>query len=317
VIKAGDIAAVIGLKNVRTGDTLASEARPVTLEDIDFPEPVITIAIEPKNRADQVRVAEALAKLSAEDPTFTATVNEETGQTLISGMGELHLEIVAERLRREFKVEACLGRPQVAYKETISRAAHGEGRYVKQTGGHGQYGHVKLQVEPAEETSIEFKVAGGVIPREYFSAIEAGILEALLEGPVKGYPVVNVKVTVLDGSFHEVDSSEMAFKMAGALAVKNALTKAAPKLLEPIMKIEISAPDEFTGGIINNLSSKRGRLDSMDTTYNTQVIRGFAPLAELFGYSTSIRSITQGRAGFNMEFSHYEEISLEPDKLAI
>lgn len=316
-IKAGDIAAVIGLKNVCTGDTLASEARPVMLEDIDFPEPVITIAIEPKNREDQVRVAEALAKLTAEDPTFTATVNRETGQTLISGMGELHLEIVAERLRREFKVEARLGRPQVAYKETITRPANGEGRYVKQTGGHGQYGHVKLQLEPAEETCIEFKVIGGVIPREYFSAIEAGILEALTEGPVKGFPVVNVKVTVLDGSYHEVDSSEMAFKMAGILAVKNALLKAAPKLLEPIMKIEITAPDEFTGSIINNLSSKRGRLDSMDTSYNTQVIRGFAPLAELFGYSTSIRSITQGRAGFNMEFSHYEEISLTLDKLAI
>ncbi len=317
VIKAGDIAAVIGLKNVCTGDTLSSEARPVLLEDIDFPEPVITIAIEPKNREDQVRVAEALAKLTAEDPTFTATVNRETGQTLISGMGELHLEIAAERLRREFKVEARLGRPQVAYKETISRTADGEGRYVKQTGGHGQYGHVKLRVEPAEETSIEFKIIGGVIPREYFSAIEAGILEALAEGPVKGFPVVNVKVTVLDGSFHEVDSSEMAFKMAGILAVKNALTKAGPKLLEPIMKIEITAPDEFTGSIINNLSSKRGRLDSMGTSFNTQVIRGFAPLAELFGYSTSIRSITQGRAGFNMEFSHYEEISLERDKMAI
>jgi len=316
-IKAGDIAAVIGLKNVCTGDTLASEARPVMLEEIDFPEPVITIAIEPKNRADQVRVAEALAKLSAEDPTFTATVNRETGQTLISGMGELHLEIIAERLRREFKVEARLGRPQVAYKETISRTAEGEGRYVKQTGGHGQYGHVKLRVEPAEETNIEFKITGGVIPREYFAAIEAGILEGLAEGPVKGFPVVNVKVTVLDGSFHEVDSSEIAFKMAGFLAVKNALSKAAPKLLEPIMKIEITAPDEFTGGIINNLNSKRGRLDSIDTSYNTQVIRGFAPLAELFGYSTSIRSITQGRAGFNMEFSHYEETCIEPDKLAI
>lgn len=317
VIKAGDIAAIIGLKNVSTGDTLASEARPVLMEDIDFPEPVISIAIEAKNRMDQVRVADALAKLSAEDPTFKASVNQETGQTLISGMGELHLEIIAERLKREFKVEARLGRPQVAYKETISRMAGGECRYVKQTGGHGQYGHVKLLIEPAEETSVEFKITGGVIPREYFSAIESGAMEALAEGPVKGFPVVNVKITVLDGSFHEVDSSEMAFKMAGLLAVRDALSKAAPKLLEPIMRLEITAPDEFTGNIINNLNSKRGRLESMDTSYNTQVIKGFVPMAELFGYSTSIRSITQGRAGFNMQFSHYEETNHEPDKLAV
>ena len=317
VIKAGDIAAIIGLKNVSTGDTLASEARPVLMEDIDFPEPVISIAIEAKNRMDQVRVAEALAKLSAEDPTFKASVNQETGQTLISGMGELHLEIITERLKREFKVEARLGRPQVAYKETISRKANGECRFVKQTGGHGQYGHVKLLIEPAEETSVEFKITGGVIPREYFTAIESGAMQALAEGPIKGFPVVNVKITVLDGSFHEVDSSEMAFKMAGLLAVKDGLSKAAPKLLEPIMKLEITAPDEFTGSIINNLNSKRGRLESMDTSYNTQIIKGFVPMAELFGYSTSIRSITQGRAGFNMQFSHYEETNHEPDKLAV
>ena len=281
-IKAGEIAAIIGLKNVSTGDTLASEARPVLMEDIDFPEPVISIAIEAKNRIDQVRVADALAKLSAEDPTFRTSVNQETGQTLISGMGELHLEIIAERLKREFKVEARLGRPQVAYKETISRVANGECRFVKQTGGHGQYGHVKLLIEPAEETSVEFKITGGVIPREYFSAIETGAMEALNEGPVKGFPVVNVKITVLDGSFHEVDSSEMAFKMAGLLAVKDGLSKAAPKLLEPIMKLEITAPDEFTGNIINNLNSKRGRLESMDTSYSTQIIKGFVPMAELF-----------------------------------
>lgn len=317
VIKAGDIAAIIGLKNVRTGDTLASEARPVLMEDIEFPEPVISIAIEAQDRMNQVRVAEALAKLSAEDPTFKASVNQETGQTLISGMGELHLEIITERLRREFKVEARLGRPQVAYKETISRKANGECRFVKQTGGHGQYGHVKLLIEPAEETSIEFKITGGAIPREYFNAIESGAMQALAEGPVKGFPMVNVKITVLDGSFHEVDSSEMAFKMAGLLAVKDGLSKAAPKLLEPIMKLEITAPDEFTGSIINNLNSKRGRLESMDTSYNTQIIKGFAPMAELFGYSTSIRSITQGRAGFNMQFSHYEETNSEPDKLAV
>lgn len=317
VIKAGDIAAIIGLKNISTGDTLASESRPVLMEDIEFPEPVISIAIEAQNRMDQVRVAEALAKLSAEDPTFKASVNHETGQTLISGMGELHLEIITERLKREFNVEARLGKPQVAYKETISRKANGECRFVKQTGGHGQYGHVKLQIEPAEETSVEFKITGGAIPREYFNAVESGAMQALAEGPIKGFPMVNVKITVLDGSFHEVDSSEMAFKMAGLLAVKDGLSKAAPKLLEPIMKLEITAPDEFTGSIINNLNSKRGRLESMDTSYNTQIIKGFVPMAELFGYSTSIRSITQGRAGFNMQFSHYEETNSEPDKLAV
>jgi elongation factor G len=232
-------------------------------------------------------------------------------------MGELHLEIIAERLKREFKVDARLGTPQVAYKETISRAANGECRFVKQTGGRGQYGHVKLLIEPAEETSVEFKIVGGAIPREYFSAVESGALQALIEGPVKGFPVVNIKVTILDGSFHEVDSSEMAFKMAGLLAVRDALSKAAPKLLEPIMKLEITAPDEFTGSIISNLNSKRGRLESMDTSYSTQIIKGFVPMAELFGYSTSIRSIAQGRAGFNMQFSHYEETSREPNKLAV
>lgn len=317
VIKAGDIAAIIGLKNVITGDTLASENKPILLEDIEFPEPVISIAIEPDNRMDQVRIAEALAKLSDEDPTFRTSVNHETGQTLISGMGELHLEVIAERLKREFKVNAHMGTPQVAYKEAVTRKANGECRFVKQTGGRGQFAHVKLFIEPAIETSIEFKITGGAIPREYFSAIESGAMEALLEGPIKGFPVVHTKITILDGSFHEVDSSEVAFKMAGLLAVKDALSKAMPKLLEPIMKLEITAPDEFTGNIINNLNSKRGRLESMDTSYNTQVIKAFAPLAELFGYSTSIRSITQGRAGFNMQFSHYEVTNHEPNKLAV
>ncbi|NPV89272.1 MAG: elongation factor G [Firmicutes bacterium] len=309
-IKAGDIGAVIGMKDVSTGDTLCLSERPIRLESIEFPEPVISVAIEPAKRTDQVKVAEALSRISAEDPTFKVSVNEETGQTLISGMGELHLEIIAERLTREFKVEASLGQPQVAYKETITRPANGECRYVKQTGGRGQYGHVKLAVEPAEGFGVEFKIVGGAIPREYFSAIEAGIREALEEGPVKEYPVVNVKVTVLDGSFHEVDSSEMAFKMAGMLAAKDALRKAEPKLLEPVMKLEITTPEEYIGNIINNLTSKRGRLESMDTSMNTQVVKSFVPLAELFGYSTDIRSLTQGRAGFNMEFSHYEITSL-------
>ena len=309
-IKAGDIGAIIGLKDVSTGDTLCLTERPIKLENIEFPEPVISVAIEPAKKTDQVRVAEALSRISAEDPTFKVSVNEETGQTLISGMGELHLEIIAERLTREFKVEASIGQPQVAYKETITRSANGECRYVKQTGGHGQYGHVKLMVEPAEGLSIEFKIVGGAIPREYFSAVEAGIKEALEDGPVKEYPVVNLKVTVLDGSFHEVDSSEMAFKMAGLLAAKDALRKADPKLLEPVMKLEITTPEEYIGNIISNLTSKRGRLESMDTSMNTQVVKSFVPLAELFGYSTDIRSLTQGRAGFNMEFSHYEITTL-------
>lgn len=306
VIKAGDIVAVIGLKNVSTGDTLTSEDHPVLLENIEFPEPVIQIAIEPKNKMDQVKISDALAKLSSEDPTFKVCINNETGQTLISGMGELHLEIISERLIREFKVDANLGAPQVAYKETITRSAPGECRFVKQTGGHGQYGHVKLAIEPAEGFSVEHKIVGGAIPREYLPAVEAGIKEAMTEGPLKGFPLVNIKVTVLDGSFHEVDSSEMAFKMAGLLAMKDAISKAGPKLLEPIMKLEITTPDEFTGNIINNINSKRGRLESMDNSMNTQVIKSFVPLAELFGYSTAIRSLTQGRAGFSMEFSHYE-----------
>lgn len=311
-IKAGDIGAVIGLKDVGTGDTLSAEECPLLLENIDFPEPVISIAIQPRKRMDQVRVAEALAKISSEDPTFKVSNNPDTGETLISGMGELHLEIIAERLTREFKVEADLGQPQVAYKETISRSVQGECRYVKQTGGHGQYGHVKLLVEPAEGLIIEHKIIGGAIPREYLSAVDAGIQDALKEGPLKKFPVVDLKITVVDGSYHEVDSSELAFKLAGTLAVKEALVKAGPKLLEPIMKLEITTPEEFTGNIINSINSKRGRLESMDTNYSTQIIKALVPLAELFGYSTAIRSLTQGRASFSMEFSHYEITSVIP-----
>lgn len=315
VLEAGDIGAIIGLKDADTGDTLCAETEPVLLESIDFPEPVISVAIEPKKKMDQMRVAEALAKIAAEDPTFRVSVNQETGQTLISGMGELHLEIIAERLIREFKVEAALGKPQVAYKETIGKSAIGECRYVKQTGGRGQYAHVKLKVEPAEGFSIEHRLVGGVIPREYLPAVEAGIREAVLEGPLKGCPVINLKVTVLDGSYHEVDSSEMAFKTAARLAVKDAVRKAEPRLLEPIMKLEIIAPEEFTGRIINNINSKRGRLESMESAQSTQTIRGLVPMAELFGYSTAIRSISQGRARFSMEFSHYEVTGL-PKKAA-
>ncbi len=306
-VAAGDIVALIGLKDVRTGDTLCSETSPVLLESIDFPEPVIQIAIEPKTQADQNRISEALAKISFEDPTFKTVYNKETGQTLISGMGELHLEIVAERLAKEFNIDFNIGQPEVAYKETITRKAEHITRYVKQTGGKGQFAHIVLSLEPGDGFEFVSKIVGGAIPREYIPAVEAGVKQALQEGVLKGYPVVNVKATLLDGSFHEVDSSEMAFKTAAMLAAKECMKKAEPKLLEPVMSLEINSPEEYTGSIINNISNRRGRLDSMEMSNSAQVIKGFVPLAELFGYSTVLRSLTQGRAGFTMEFSHYEE----------
>ena len=307
-VKAGDIAAVIGLKDITTGDTICDESRPVLLEAIEFPDPVIQVAIEPKTQADQARIGEALARISAEDPTFKVTHNHDTGQMLIEGMGELHLEIITERLSREYGVEFNTGRPQVAYKETISRSAQQNTRYVKQTGGKGQYAHVIISLEPTEEVFVfESKVVGGAVPREYIPAVEAGIKQALREGILEGYPVVNVKAVLLDGSYHEVDSSELAFKTAAMLATKECMKKAQPKLLEPIMCLEITSPEEFTGNIINNISNRRGRLDSMNMENNTQIIKGYVPLAELFGYSTVLRSLTQGRAGFSMQFSHYEE----------
>ncbi|SHG60426.1 translation elongation factor 2 (EF-2/EF-G) [Thermosyntropha lipolytica DSM 11003] len=308
---AGDIVAFIGLKDVSTGDTLCTEERPVWLEAIDFPEPVIQIAIEPKTQADQAKLGEALNKIAAEDPTFKISYDKETGQTLIAGMGELHLEIITDRLAKEFKVDFNVGQPQVAYRETIGATAQHETKYVKQTGGKGQYGHVVLQVEPYEGYAFESKIVGGVIPKEYIPAVEAGVKQAMEEGVLKGYPVVNVKVTLLDGSYHEVDSSEMAFKTAGMMAMKECLKKAQPKLLEPIMKLEVTTPDEFTGNIISNINNRRGRLENMEMENNTQIIRAYVPLAEMFGYSTVLRSLTQGRAGFSMEFSHYEERRLE------
>ncbi len=307
-IRAGDIAALIGLKDVNTGDTICDERNPILLEAIEFPDPVIQMAIEPKTQADQAKIGEALARISAEDPTFKITHNQETGQMLIEGMGELHLEIITERLTREFGVEFNTGRPQVAYKETISSFAKHVTRYVKQTGGRGQYAHVVISLEPTEELFVfESKIVGGSVPREYIPAVEAGVKQALQEGVLEGYPVVNVKAVLLDGSFHEVDSSEMAFRAAAMIAVKECMKKAQPKLLEPIMCLEITSPEEFTGNIINNISNRRGRLDSMDMQNNTQIIKGYVPLAELFGYSTVLRSLTQGRAGFSMQFSHYEE----------
>ena len=308
---AGDIVAFIGLKDISTGDTICSEGNSLLLESIVFPEPVIQIAIEPKTQNDQSKLGEALARLAAEDPTFKVTYNQDTGQTLISGMGELHLEIVAERLAKEFHVDFNIGQPQVAYKETITKAAEQVTRYVKQTGGKGQFAHIVLRLEP-NENGFEFvsKIVGGAIPREYIPAIEAGIKQSLEEGVLKGYPVVNVKATLLDGSFHEVDSSEMAFRTAAMISTKDCLKKAAPKLLEPVMKLEITSPEEFTGNIINNISNMRGKLESMELENNTQIIRGSVPLVELFGYSTTLRSLTQGRAGFSMEFSHYEQASI-------
>ena len=309
-VKAGDIAALIGLKDVGTGDTICDETMPVLLESIEFPEPVIQIAIEPRTQADQNRITEALAKISAEDPTFKMVYNKETGQTLLSGMGELHLEIIAERLAKEFHVGINIGQPEVAYKETISRNAQHETRFVKQTGGRGQFAHLVLQLEPAEGFEFVSKVVGGAIPREYIPAIESGVKQALEEGVLKGYPVVNVKATLLDGSFHEVDSSEMAFRTAAMMATRECLKKAGPRLMEPVMRLEVTSPEEFTGNIINNISNRRGKLDSMEMQNNTQIIRGYVPLAEMFGYSTVLRSSTQGRAGFSMEFSHYEERSI-------
>lgn len=306
-VHAGDIAAFIGLKDVGTGDTICNENRPIMLESIDFPEPVIQIAIEPRTQSDQNKISDALGKISAEDPTFKMIYNKETGQTLLSGMGELHLEIITERLAKEFKVDINIGQPEVAYKETITSAAEHVTRYVKQTGGKGQFAHVVLRLEPAEGFEFVNKIVGGVIPKEYIPAVESGVKQALEEGVLKGYPVVNVKATLLDGSFHEVDSSEMAFRTAAMFATRECLKKANPKLMEPVMKLEVTSPEEFTGNIINNISNRRGKLDSMEMQNNTQIIRGFVPLAEMFGYSTVLRSSTQGRAGFSMEFSHYEE----------
>ncbi len=306
-VEAGDIVAFIGCKEINTGDTLCNEGREIVLESIEFPEPVIQMAIEPKSQSDQNKISEALARISSEDPTFKLSYNQETGQTLISGMGELHLEIVAERLSREFKVEFNVGEPEVAYKETITQSAEHTTRYVKQTGGKGQFAHVVLRLEPGEGFEFVNKIVGGAIPREYIPAIEAGIKQALEEGVMQGYPVVDVKATLLDGSFHEVDSSELAFRNAGMMAARECLRKARPHILEPVMRLEITSPEEFTGSIINNISNRRGRLQSMEMINKTQIIRGCVPLAEMFGYSTVLRSLTQGRAGFSMEFSHYED----------
>src|SRR5687768_1550685 len=309
---AGEIAAAIGLKTATTGDTLCDESKPVLLETISFPEPVISQAIEPKTKADQDKMSVALIRLAEEDPTFRTQTNVETGQTVISGMGELHLEVLVDRMMREFRVEANIGKPQVAYKETITRKVQAEGRFVRQTGGKGQFGHVWLEVEPLERSAgFEFvnKVVGGSIPREYIGAIEQGVRGALLTGGRAGYPLVDMRATVYDGSYHEVDSSEMAFTIAGSMALKAGVEKAGPILLEPIMKVEVTVPESFMGDVIGDLNARRGRIEGMDTRANAQVIRAMVPLAEMFGYVGHLRSITSGRGTYSMEFAHYEPVS--------
>ncbi len=311
VIKAGDIAAIVGPKHTLTGDTLCDEDNPIILESMDFPEPVIFIAIEPKTKADQEKLSLSLNKLAQEDPSFKVSYNEDTGQTIISGMGELHLEIIVDRLLREFKVGANVGRPQVAYRETIKLAASAEGKYVRQTGGRGQYGHVYIEIEPLERGKgyeFENKVVGGAIPREYFSAIQKGIKEALDSGSFIGYPVVDLKATLIDGSYHEVDSSEIAFKIAASTAIREATKKANAVLLEPVMSIEVVTPDQYVGDVTGDINSRRGRIQSINMRGDVQVISANVPLAEMFGYATDLRSKTQGRATYTMQFSHYEEV---------
>jgi len=309
---AGDIAAAIGLKDTTTGDTLSDEASEVLLEAITFPEPVISQAIEPKTKSDQDKMGVALQRLAEEDPTFRASTDKETGQTVIEGMGELHLEVIVDRMMREFKVEANVGKPQVAYKETISKHVTQEGKFIRQTGGKGQFGHVWIDVEPLERgAGFEFlnKVVGGVIPREYIGAVEEGVRGALLTGGRAGYPLVDLRVTLFDGSYHEVDSSEMAFHIAGSMALKSAVERANAVLLEPMMKVEVVVPEAFLGDAIGDLNSRRGRIEGMDSRGNAQVIKAMVPLGEMFGYVGNLRSITSGRGTYSMEFAHYEPAS--------
>ena len=310
IVYSGDIAAAVGLKDTTTGDTLCAENAPIILEKMEFPDTVIQIAVEPKTKADQEKMGTALSKLAEEDPTFKVTTNQETGQTLISGMGELHLEIIVDRMKREFKVEANVGKPQVAYRETINGATDVEEKYAKQSGGRGQYGHVKMKVEANPDKGYEFinQITGGAIPREYIPAVDKGIQEALEAGVVAGYPVQDVKVTLYDGSYHEVDSSEMAFKIAGSMAIKKALRAANPVLLEPIFKVEVTTPEEYMGDVIGDLNSRRGQVSGMTDRNNAKIIDAQVPLAQMFGYATDLRSKTQGRASYSMEFEKYVEV---------
>lgn len=310
-VSAGDIAAAVGLKDTTTGDTLCDMNSHVILEKMEFPEPVISVAIEPKTKASQEKMSIALHKLAEEDPTFRTYTDEETGQTIISGMGELHLEIIVDRLLREFKVEANIGNPQVSYRESISQGAEAEGKYIRQSGGSGQYGHCKIKIEPQEAgKGFEFvnNIVGGAIPKEYIGPVQKGIEEATQAGVLAGYPVLDVKVTLYDGSYHEVDSSEMAFKIAGSMAFRQAVAKAAPVLLEPMMKVEITTPDEYLGDVMGDVSSRRGRIQGMNPKNGVHVLDAYIPLAEMFGYATDLRSNTQGRATYSMQFDHYEKV---------
>ena len=310
-VYTGDIAAAVGLKDTTTGDTLSDDQHPVLLESMQFPEPVISVAIEPKTKADQDKMGTALNKLAEEDPTFRMHTDQETGQTIISGMGELHLEIIVDRMLREFKVQANVGKPQVAYKETIRQTVEAEGKFIRQTGGRGQYGHVWVRVEPLEPgQGFEFvnKIVGGVVPREYIPAVEAGVREAMTSGVLAGYPTIDLRVTLFDGSYHEVDSSEMAFKIAGSMGFKSGAQKAKPVLLEPIMSVEVLVPDAYMGDVIGDLNARRGRIEGMEPRAGgVQAIHGFVPLAEMFGYATALRSRTQGRGTYTMQFAHYDE----------
>ncbi|MCI3923297.1 elongation factor G [Paenibacillus sp. TRM 82003] len=308
---AGDIAAAVGLKDTITGDTLSDEKSPVILESMNFPDPVISIAVEPKSKADQDKMGVALTKLAEEDPTFRYYTDEETNQTIIQGMGELHLEIIVDRMKREFKVETNVGKPQVAYRETFRVAAKVEGKFVRQSGGRGQYGHCWIEFEPQEAGAgftFENKVVGGVVPREYIPAVQHGIEESMKNGVIAGFPLVDIKATIVDGSYHDVDSNEMAFKIAGSMALKAAKDKCKPVLLEPIMKVEVTVPEEYMGDVMGDLNSRRGRIEGMDSRHGAQIIRSKVPLSEMFGYSTTLRSRTQGRGVFAMELSHYEEV---------
>jgi len=310
-VKAGDIAAAVGLKHTRTGDTLCSEDDPIVLERMTFPEPVIQIAIEPKTKADQDKLSESLSKLSDEDPTFRVHVDQETGQTLISGMGELHLEILVDRMKREFKVEANIGKPQVAYRETITQKVDAEGKFIKQSGGRGKYGHVEIELEP-NETGKGFEfingIVGGSIPKEYIPAVSAGIQEAMRNGVVAGFPVVDIRARLYDGSYHDVDSDELSFKVAGSMAFKNGSQKAKPILLEPIMSVEVVTPEDYLGDVMGDLNSRRGKIEGFSARKDAQVIKALVPLSEMFGYATILRSMTQGRAIYSMQFDHYQQV---------
>ncbi|WP_134686780.1 elongation factor G [Brevibacillus migulae] len=311
MVYSGDIAAAVGLKDTTTGDTLCDEKSPVILESMTFPEPVIQVAIEPKSKADQDKMGIALSKLAEEDPTFKTFTDEETAQTIIAGMGELHLEIIVDRMKREFKVEANVGAPQVAYRETFKNAAKVEGKFVRQSGGRGQYGHVWVEfspLEPGKGFEFENKIVGGVVPREYIPAVQAGIEESMKNGVLAGFPLVDIKATLVDGSYHDVDSSEMAFKVAGSLALKEAAKKCGAVLLEPIMKVEVTVPEEYMGDVMGDLNSRRGRIEGMEAQANAQIIRAMVPLSEMFGYSTTLRSRTQGRGNYSMVIDHYEEV---------